>query len=709
MELEQNVKKSKKSGGFESFDLKPQVYNAVKKLYNLPTPIQRKTIPQILAGHDIVACSKTGSGKTAAFVIPLLNKLDQHSNVVGIRGLLILPTRELALQTASVIKNIGRFTNLTYALMVGGHGFEGQFESLAQNPDILIATPGRLLQHLQEDRLKLGRLQMVIYDEADCLFDLGLADQVKGILKFLPNNRQSLIFSATIPEQLSQFASVGLKDYMYIKLDQEFQLPDTMDVHFLLVSQENKISALLYLINSMMDSVIVFVSTRYLVDQIAYILNKFDISAVHVYGKMDQYDRKLQLEQFKRQEAKVLVVTDLASRGIDIPFVQNVIHFDYPAKPKIFIHRSGRTARAGKKGSVYALTANDEIYFIQEIMLYTGRKLVCEGDLEDTSKAFYGCIPIDVLMQYQQQLELFKNDLEYEKLQEMSKNANLKFRKTRGTSQVTKKKSKIDSHKIHPMFKRAEDDDTQEMLNQIKEYKSQNSYIEVKKIQEGDKNDPFLQAVHKLKKEQKYHQKQHSYENQQLQQQQQLKKNEKPQLRINQAQFVDNKFYVPAFRDPTRTSEFDDLKKITVQDINQFALAEDNEGFGKRPQMKWDSNKKKYVKQKQSQDKEDKRMDPEKGKKQFKSWTRKNQIHLQQIGEEEDQQIVSRAKDIFQKRQMRGRGYYFNEQGGNNTAKNEIKNSDQLLKQKNKEESQIKEYEQIKEKLNREKIKKEMI
>lgn len=166
-----------KSGGFETFGLHYNLYRAIKKKgYNVPTPIQRKVIPLILSQHDVVACSKTGSGKTAAFSIPLINKLQSHSSIVGIRGLILLPTRELALQTLAVIKQFAKYTDLRIGLMMGGHGFEGQFESLAQNPDILIASPGRLLQHLEENRLKLSKVEMVIYDEADYLFEMGLAD-----------------------------------------------------------------------------------------------------------------------------------------------------------------------------------------------------------------------------------------------------------------------------------------------------------------------------------------------------------------------------------------------------------------------------------------------------------------------------------------------------------------------------------------------------
>ncbi|CAD8108923.1 unnamed protein product [Paramecium sonneborni] len=218
----------------------PQLYRATKHQgFNVPTPIQRKAIPQILARHDIVACSKT-----AAFLIPMINKLQNHSTVGGIRGLILLPTREFALQIASVLKYLCKFTDLQYSIMVGGHGLEGQFESLSANPDILKCTPGRVLLHLlylQEDRLKLSRVQMVIYDEADFLFEMGLADQFKQILTHLSSQKQTLMFSATIPEQLSIFVSVGLKDYIFCKLDKEYQLPDSLQLHFMSIANENKV------------------------------------------------------------------------------------------------------------------------------------------------------------------------------------------------------------------------------------------------------------------------------------------------------------------------------------------------------------------------------------------------------------------------------------------------------------------------------------
>jgi ATP-dependent RNA helicase DDX54/DBP10 len=195
---------------------------------------------------------------------------------------------------------------------------------------------------------------------------------------------------------------VGLKDYIYVKLDREFSLPENMMVHFLLCSNDHKLSALVFLLKriGLNEATIIFASTKYLVDLIVYTLEKFGISAVNIYGKMDATDRRDQLQLFRSNQSKILVVTDLASRGLDIPFVSNVIQYDYPSKPKVFIHRAGRTARAGRKGWVYSLIAPDEIYFISETMLFAGRHLVNEGDLEDVSRAFYGQVPVDCIESY---------------------------------------------------------------------------------------------------------------------------------------------------------------------------------------------------------------------------------------------------------------------------------------------------------------------
>lgn len=234
-------------------NLKQEVYRAiVNKGFKQPTSIQKKLIPYILEGRDVVGCSKTGSGKTAAFVIPMIDKLEKHSSIVGCRALVVSPTRELAIQTSCVIKQMAKYTDLTHCLLIGGHQFEGQFEMLATNPDIIISTPGRLAQLISE--LKLGtilsRVQMLIFDEADYLFEMGFQSQMKEILKSVNPQKQVILISATIPGELSVFSGANLRDYVYVKLDKENHLSEAMGLDFLLVRPNEKLGALTMLMTT---------------------------------------------------------------------------------------------------------------------------------------------------------------------------------------------------------------------------------------------------------------------------------------------------------------------------------------------------------------------------------------------------------------------------------------------------------------------------
>ena len=235
-------------------------------------PIQKKAIPIVLEGRDAIVSSRTGSGKTLTYVLPLINRLKCHSQIIGARALILIPTRELALQIASVLKDFTRFTDLRYALLLGGHSYEGQFEVLAANPDIIIATPGRLMQLLVETDFKLSRVEMLVFDEADSLVEKGFEMQMGEILRRCPVS-QKLMFSATIPEQLSQFANSGLRDYVFVKHD--VALPEKMSLDFYILRNEEKLSMLLYLLEQLQDQkVIVFASTRYQVDFLAALISK---------------------------------------------------------------------------------------------------------------------------------------------------------------------------------------------------------------------------------------------------------------------------------------------------------------------------------------------------------------------------------------------------------------------------------------------------
>ncbi|KAL0391790.1 UNVERIFIED_CONTAM: putative DEAD-box ATP-dependent RNA helicase 29 [Sesamum radiatum] len=380
-ELKKKQKQSKKSksGGFESLGLSPNVYNGVKKKgYRVPTPIQRKTMPLILAGYDIVAMARTGSGKTAAFLIPMLQKLKHHVPQAGVRALILSPTRDLALQTFKFTKELGRFTDLRVSLLVGGDSMESQFEELAQNPDCIIATPGRLMHHLEEiDDMSLRTVEYVVFDEADCLFSMGFAEQLHKILTQLGENRQTLLFSATLPSALAEFAKAGLRDPQLVRLDLETKISPDLKLAFFTLRQEEKYAALLFdkgKISSDQQTLI-FVSTKYHVEFIYSLFREDGIVASVCYGDMDQEARKIHVSKFRARKTMLLIVTDVAARGIDIPLLDNVVNFDFPPKPKLFVHRVGRAARAGRTGTAFSFVTTEDMPYLLDLHLFLSKPI----------------------------------------------------------------------------------------------------------------------------------------------------------------------------------------------------------------------------------------------------------------------------------------------------------------------------------------------
>lgn len=316
-------KKHKK--GFRAFNLAENLLTSIFKFgYKYPTPIQKKVIPEALAGFNIIAKSRTGSGKTASFLIPILQNLKEHSGIVGCRCLIISPSRELAHQTLDFCRKFGKGTDLKYALLVGGNELEGQFEKLAMNPDIIIATPGRVFHHLNEGSLSLKRCKMLVFDEADKLFETGYEDQINYILKSCNPNRQVLLFSATITNQLSHFIKTGIRDYKLIMLDEESKIPEKLKIHMLYCRTEEKKLGLLTLLRYVVDpkeSTLVFAPTKQHCEMLQEYLNLNNIESVIVYGQMDQEARTINIDRFRKKKVNLLIVTDVAARGIDIPFL----------------------------------------------------------------------------------------------------------------------------------------------------------------------------------------------------------------------------------------------------------------------------------------------------------------------------------------------------------------------------------------------------
>jgi len=378
--------KKVKAGTFQGLGLCPQLFKAIKQMgYRQPTPIQRKAIPRILDGVDVVAMARTGSGKSAAFLIPTIEKLKEHSKIVGVRAVCLAPTRELTMQTAKFARSLGKFTDLRVCILVGGKSMEKQFDRLAQNPDIIVCTPGRLMHHMIEVDLKLTRVQMLVFDEADRLFELGFAEQLHKVITACPPSRQALLFSATMPSQLVAFTRVGLRDPEFVRLDVEITLSEQLSLWKVLVTKEQKIAALLYVLGQVAKpktSTIVFFATRHHIEFFHVLLEKFGIATAVVYGNMEQDQRSREITNFRKHRVPVMLVTDVAARGIDIPLLDCVINYDFPASSKLFVHRAGRTARAGKSGLAISLMTLDDMPYCLDLMLFLGRKLLMPAEEE---------------------------------------------------------------------------------------------------------------------------------------------------------------------------------------------------------------------------------------------------------------------------------------------------------------------------------------
>ncbi|XP_045698720.1 ATP-dependent RNA helicase DDX54 isoform X1 [Phyllostomus hastatus] len=387
-------KKKKKSGGFQSMGLSYAVFKGImKKGYKVPTPIQRKTIPVILDGRDVVAMARTGSGKTACFLIPMFERLKARSAQTGARALILSPTRELALQTMKFTKELGKFTGLKTALILGGDKMEDQFSALHENPDIIIATPGRLMHVAVEMNLKLQSVEYVVFDEADRLFEMGFAEQLQEIIGRLPGGHQTVLFSATLPKMLVEFARAGLTEPVLIRLDVDTKLNEQLKTSFFLVREDTKAAVLLYLLRTVVrpqDQTVVFVATKHHAEYLSELLAAQRMSCAHIYSALDQTARKINLAKFAHGKCSTLIVTDLAARGLDIPLLDNVINYSFPAKGKLFLHRVGRVARAGRSGTAYSLVAPDEVPYLLDLHLFLGRALSLAHPQEEPSAGAVG-------------------------------------------------------------------------------------------------------------------------------------------------------------------------------------------------------------------------------------------------------------------------------------------------------------------------------
>jgi ATP-dependent RNA helicase DDX54/DBP10 len=399
-------------------------------------------------------------------LIPLVEKLKQHSSKVGARALVLSPSRELAQQTLKFVMDLAKYTDLRACCLVGGDNMDDHFSALASNPDIIIATPGRLMHLSIETKLEFKAIDYVVFDEADRLFELGFADQLREICMKLPLDRQTLLFSATLPKILVDFARAGLQNPTLIRLDVDTKISSDLQMYFFNVKHEEKHGALLYLLCNQIpqeEQTVIFVSTKHHVEFIQELLVKNGLNSTFIYGSLDQAARKIHLARFKHDKCKILVVTDVAARGIDIPMLDNVINYDFPSSSKVFVHRVGRTARAGKSGNAYSLVTNDEIPYMLDLQLFTGRSLVFANQFNDdldpdyTKEIVFGSLPMmNVALEVESVSAIIKGDVLLETLLESSKQGYKMYCKSRPNaskpSYQRAKEIKLQSIGIHPIF-----------------------------------------------------------------------------------------------------------------------------------------------------------------------------------------------------------------------------------------------------------------
>ncbi|AUM01461.1 DEAD/DEAH box helicase [Rhodocyclaceae bacterium] len=360
---------------FAELGLIPELQKAVADAgYTEPTPIQRQAIPIVIAGHDVMAGAQTGTGKTAGFTLPLLHRLARHANTSTsparhpTRALILAPTRELAMQVFESVKTYAKYLPLRAACIYGGVDMNAQIQELRRGIEIVIATPGRLLDHVQQKTIQLSQVEMLVLDEADRMLDMGFIPDIRRILGLLPAARQSLLFSATFSDEIKKLADQMLKNPQLIEVARRNMVSETITHVVHPVSAGMKRNLLAHLLRHQPDTqALVFVDTKIVCGRLAHFLTRHGISADALHGDKSQQQRTETLEAFKAGRLRVLVATDVAARGIDIDELPYVINFELPHTAEDYVHRIGRTGRAGHKGYAVSLVCAEEKHWLADI------------------------------------------------------------------------------------------------------------------------------------------------------------------------------------------------------------------------------------------------------------------------------------------------------------------------------------------------------
>ena len=351
--------------GFNGLGIDIKIMQVLDRLgFKTPTPIQHKAIPVAIEGKDIVGIAQTGTGKTLAFGIPMIQRL---AKLQGKKGLIILPTRELALQVEETLQKVGRTFGLKTAVIIGGASMGLQIKQLRYKPHIVIGTPGRINDHLQKRTLQLQDVAILVLDEADLMFDMGFAPQIKEILSYVPKDRQTMLFSATMPEAILKIATGNMKLPVRFEIAPHGTTAEKVSHELFFVKADQKMPLLLKLLSDYKGSVLVFTRTKHGAKKICKNLNTQHVGAAEIHSNRSLGQRKEALAGFKSGQYRVLVATDIASRGIDVKGIELVLNYDVPESPSDYVHRIGRTGRAGMEGKAISFAGPDQRHKVKDI------------------------------------------------------------------------------------------------------------------------------------------------------------------------------------------------------------------------------------------------------------------------------------------------------------------------------------------------------
>ncbi len=384
----------KSNRGFEALGLSQDINRAVKDAgFTTMFPIQEQTIPLLLDGKDVIGQAHTGSGKTAAYSLPMIQKLDGRKQYV--QSLVVVPTRELALQVTEEFNRLAKFSNLRAYPIYGGQSITPQIERLRKRtPQVVVATPGRLIDHIERETIELQDVQFVVLDEADRMLDMGFIEDVNYILKQLPRGNQIALFSATMPQEIRRLSNRYMNHPVEVLIDSDEISLDTIEQKYTLVEDRDKFAALVdYIKKSAITSGIVFCGMKFKTQRVAERLQAAGFNALPIHGDLSQNQREHAMRNFRSGHVELLIATDVAARGIDVPAVGHVINYDVPQDPLTYFHRIGRTARAGRQGIAMTFVSQGEYPDFNRIMGMTQVAIKKVTGLATQSKSFHEFIP----------------------------------------------------------------------------------------------------------------------------------------------------------------------------------------------------------------------------------------------------------------------------------------------------------------------------